>query len=194
MLAGHITLGAKQSERYAQITISAESAATMPPPDSDFIREIVAAEGGSVEVHTSGNRVSFEFELPSADKITVLVVDDNTDLVHFYRRYTATTRYHIVNVSEGEKVFDAVANFAPNIIVLDVMLPDVDGWEMLTRLREHPDTRTIPVIVCTVTRGEELALALGAELYVPKPVGRLEFVQALEQISVGLQQERREFE
>jgi len=67
-------------------------------------------------------------------------------------------------------------------------LPDIDGWELLTNLREHPATRSLPVIVCSVVREEELALALGAARYVPKPVRRQEFIQALDQVSPPAQE------
>jgi CheY-like chemotaxis protein len=111
----------------------------------------------------------------------VLVVDDNVDLVHFYRRYAAGTRYHIVHLSQGTGVLEAVESVTPDIIVLDVMLPDVDGWDLLVQLHEHPATRPIPVVVCSVVREEELALSLGASVYLPKPVRRREFIGALDQ-------------
>jgi CheY-like chemotaxis protein len=61
------------------------------------------------------------------------------------------------------------------------MLPDIDGWKLLTQLREHPATQAVPIIVCSVVRREKLALALGATMYVSKPVGYQQFVQALDQ-------------
>jgi len=62
------------------------------------------------------------------------------------------------------------------------MLPDVDGWELLTHLHQHPATRHIPVLVCTVVHAEELARALGAAAYLAKPVRRAEFIEALRQL------------
>ena len=62
------------------------------------------------------------------------------------------------------------------------MLPDADGWELLTRLREHAATASTPIIICSVVRREELALALHATLYLAKPVRRQQFIQALEQV------------
>jgi DNA-binding response OmpR family regulator len=118
--------------------------------------------------------------LPLADEITVLVVDDNYDLVHFYRRYAAGTRYRIVHVPNGRDALVAVDAYAPGIIVLDVMLPDVDGWELLGQLHGNPASRGIPIIVCSVIREAELALELGAMQYLPKPVRRSELLAALD--------------
>jgi CheY-like chemotaxis protein/predicted DNA-binding protein (UPF0251 family) len=124
-----------------------------------------------------------EIAFPAAHKATVLVVDDNLDLVHFYQRYIEGTRYQIVHLALGQIVLSALADIASDVIVLDVMLPDIDGWELLTQLRQHPSFRHIPIIVCSVIRQEELALALGAALYLPKPVRRREFIRALNQAS-----------
>jgi CheY-like chemotaxis protein len=65
--------------------------------------------------------------------------------------------------------------------VLDVMLADMDGWELLASLTNHPQASSIPVIVCSVVRGEDLAPALGAVSYLPKPVRPLQFIEALDQ-------------
>lgn len=110
----------------------------------------------------------------------MLVVDDNHDLVHFYRRYTERTRYAISHVGLGQQVFERLAEINPDIVVLDVMLPDIDGWEVLTRLHENSATSALPVIVCSVIRQKELAIALGATAYLPKPVRRQEFLLALD--------------
>jgi CheY-like chemotaxis protein len=111
---------------------------------------------------------------------TVLVVDDNQDLVHFFRRYTNGTRYRIVHLGEGSHLFETIESSRPDAIILDVMLPDCDGWELLSHLHAHPETTPIPVIVCSVVRQEDLALALGASLYLPKPVRRRQLIQALD--------------
>ena len=69
---------------------------------------------------------------------------------------------------------------SPQIIVLDVMMPHVDGWEILGRLRQHPVTGQIPIIVCTILAQEELALSLGASSFIRKPITRQAFLAALD--------------
>jgi CheY-like chemotaxis protein len=91
-----------------------------------------------------------------------------------------------VHVAKGDKLFEMIGEQAPDIIILDIMLPDVDGWKLLTRLREMPETRSTPIIICSVIRGQALALALGAALYVPKPVRRQQLIEALDRVSIGL--------
>jgi CheY-like chemotaxis protein len=188
MSAGEITLEVERAEEHVKITVAGCPVLADSPPHSDLIEEIMATQGGLFEIRLTDHRLVFEVRLlPTDREVTVLVVDDNLDLVNFYRNYTTDTRYHIVHLSEGKRLFETVAGLRPDIIVLDVMLPDIDGWELLTYLHEHPDTRAIPVIVCSVVKREELASALGAALYLPKPVRRQQFIQALDQVLVQVQ-------
>jgi CheY-like chemotaxis protein len=188
MSAGEITLEVEQETEYVKIAVAGCPVLADSPPHSDLIEEIMATQGGLYEIRLTDHHLVFEVRLLPTDKeVTVLVVDDNLDLVNFYRNYTTDTRYHVVHLSEGKHLFETVVDSRPDIIVLDVMLPDVDGWELLTYLHEHPDTRAIPVIVCSVVKREELASALGAALYLPKPVRRQQFIQALDQVLVQAQ-------
>jgi CheY-like chemotaxis protein len=157
-------------------------------PESEFIRTILAAQGGALSTRCEGDQLIVDLALPASNQATVLVVDDNTDLVRFYRRYVEGTRYQIAHVREGSQVLPAVAQVHPQAIVLDVLLPDVDGWQLLMALHKDPATQMIPIIVCSVIRRAELALSLGATEVLVKPVHRQDFIRALDQV---LLQEKR---
>jgi CheY-like chemotaxis protein len=146
------------------------------------VDNVLVPEGGSVWSGLDGDRLAVSIELPSVGRTTVLVVDDNEDMARFYRRATAGTRYHIVHAARGRDVVDAIDTAAPDAIVLDVMLPDVDGWRLLMHLREDPATQAIPVIVSSVVREEKLARSLGAAAYLSKPVRPRQFIQALDEV------------
>ena len=180
MSCGEVELAAEGHEGRIAISITA-SPAPDRPPDDYLMQELLASEDGAIDISVGEGKTICRLLLPPAAKTTVLVVDDNTDLVHFYRRYTEGTRYQIVHMAGGEKVMELAEEIKPEIIVLDIMLPDVDGWELLSQLHEHPLTRSVPVVVCSVVGEEELALALGAKVYLPKPVRRQQFLQALDQ-------------
>jgi len=178
---GQISLSASQEAGRIHVIMTGRPASAGELLPDYLTEQMLAMEGGSVQLRMEGDTASFHLDLPVASTVTVLVVDDNADLVHFYRRYTQGTRYRIIS-AEGEHLFEAVERVKPDIVVLDVMLPGVDGWELLVHLREHPATRSLPIIVCSVVRQPELALALGAALYVPKPVRRQEFLRALDSL------------
>jgi CheY-like chemotaxis protein len=177
---GAITIQAQREGEHAAIILRGQPVAHGPDPDTCLLSEMLAAQEGTLELVRDDDALAVRIVLPAADDVTVLVVDDNQDLVHFYRRYTAGTRYRIVHVPAGQGALAAIAASAPGVIVLDVMLPDMDGWELLAHLYEHPATRAIPIVVCSVIREEELALELGAAVYVPKPVRRGDLLAALD--------------
>ena len=160
---------------------SGEQQRVTQPLDGSFISEILNGQAGTMSLSVDGERASFLIELRAVAQ-TVLVVDDNVDLGHLYRRYAIGTRFNIVHIAQGLRVMEMVETYKPAVIVLDVMLPDVDGWLLLSQLREHPSTRDIPIIVCSVVREEDLARALGARSYLQKPVQRQVFIQALSQV------------
>ena len=146
------------------------------------IVEILEAVNGALSITQNAASLTFRIELLNVDR-TVLVVDDNPDIVHLYQRYLVGTPYHLVHLAKGQEVFDGIGDIRPDIIVLDIMLPDVDGWDLLTRLSEHPETRGIPVIVCSVVSDPDLTRALGARASLSKPVQRQEFIRSLDQVS-----------
>ena len=180
MASGEIAVTVEDTEPVILRVAGTPGSAGAAWVEDSLLSEVVGITGGQLATQADATRIAVEIRLPSANKINVLVVDDNADLVHFYRRYTVGTRYHIHHVSGGQDVFEASARLKPDVIVLDIMLPDIDGWELLMWLREQPLTRSTPIVVCSVVGGNDLAASLGAKAYIPKPVGRFEFIQALD--------------
>jgi len=120
--------------------------------------------------------------LPIYALTPVLAVDDNPDALQLFQRYVADTRYRLITTSDPAQIPLLAEKHTPQAIVLDVMMPQVDGWEVLARLRQHPSTAHIPVIICSVLADADLAAALGARAVVPKPVTRQAFLSALDQM------------
>ena len=182
MSSGRMAIYARLQDGKVRITITGPVDPGRATSAEAPIDHIIAPPGAAVEFRQKGGQAFIWVTAASAEERTVLVVEDNPDMVHFYRRCTAKTPYRIVHTRPVRSIVDEVEAAAPDIVVLDVMLPDVDGWELLTRLREHPATRSIPVIVCSVVKEDELALALGAACFLAKPVQPQQFVEALDQV------------
>ncbi len=188
---GHVTVFAGLENGEVRITIA--GAVGTRADEADLRRalagDVLTPTGVGVEVLVEEGAVFVTIRMPSAaQRLTVLAVDDNADMGHFYRRCTVGTRYQLVHLGAGEGVLEAVRAIQPDVIVLDVMLPDVDGWQVLMHLHEDPTTRSIPVVICTVVREEELALSLGASGFLAKPVRPREFIQALDQALLRAQE------
>ncbi len=112
---------------------------------------------------------------------TVLVVDDFEGLSQLLKRYLAGYRCYVLSAPDGASGLSMARQLQPDAVILDVMMPNMDGWEVLQRLRNHPDTRHITVIICSVFNDPELARALGASSFLSKPVKREDIIQALKQ-------------
>lgn len=111
----------------------------------------------------------FRLELTPAQR-TVLVVDDNEDVLHLFRRYLTPHHYHVVTTQQPHEVHGLARQYQPLAITLDLMMPGQDGWDLLQTLLHQPETRHIPLVVCSVLKQQELALALGATAFIEKPV------------------------
>jgi CheY-like chemotaxis protein len=110
----------------------------------------------------------------------VLVIDDDPRTIALYRGYVESERCTVVGARNSSEAAEALAEIVPDLILLDVILPDEDGWAILASLRERPATADIPVIVCSVVEKPELALALGAAQVLTKPIERHALLQAVE--------------
>jgi CheY-like chemotaxis protein/predicted DNA-binding protein (UPF0251 family) len=114
----------------------------------------------------------------------ILVIDDNEGLVRLLDSYLTDHACQVKATDNGQDGLDLALELKPDAIILDVMLPGMDGWEVLQRLRNRPQTAAIPVIMCSVLKSPELAYSLGASLYLSKPISRDDILKALHEIKV----------
>jgi CheY-like chemotaxis protein/signal transduction histidine kinase len=152
-------------------------------------QQLAKLSGGSLEVAIDEERkrsLTFTMTLPAEEQIPVLVIDDNADTLLLLRRYLSNTRYRFIGTSDPQQALRLAQESTPRIILLDVMLPSIDGWELLGRLHEHPQTRDIPVVVCTILPQKDLASDLGAAAFLRKPVSRSALLLTLDH-QLGLQ-------
>jgi CheY-like chemotaxis protein len=154
----------------------------------NMARQLISVFGGQLEIlpgQDTGQGLALNLLLSASERLPVLVIDDNEDALRLFERYLSGTRYRFVGVRDPRGVLDLAEDLRPQIIILDVMLPGTDGWELLGRLRAHPETCDIPVLVCTILPQESLALALGAAAFMRKPVSREALLSILD-LQVGL--------
>lgn len=146
----------------------------------EMAQRLANLSGGRLVFLDNESDFNARFVLPAVEQLPVLVIDDNRATLRLLRRYATSTRYRVIGVRDPETVMDVVKEIRPQIIVLDVMMPNIDGWEVLGRLRQHPLTSDTPIVVCTILAQEALASSLGASAFVRKPVTRSTFLAALD--------------
>lgn len=115
----------------------------------------------------------------------ILIADDDPLLRALLQHKLAAGNYQVFSAEHGGEVADMVADHAPDLIVLDAMMPVMDGFEVLRRLKAEQHTRSIPVIMLTALKREQDvvgALQLGAADYLAKPFIPDELVQRIRRV------------
>jgi diguanylate cyclase (GGDEF)-like protein len=172
-----------------RVAIYAPGQAAAPAEDvddaaHDYAHDLGLAAQPAVEAHMT------DVVLPRRRGIRLLVVDDHPNL-----RMLLRTTFEVIDVVVDEagsaaEARQRVAANLPDVIVLDVALPDVDGVTLCTELREHPATAHVPIVLLTGASGasEEEGRAAGASAFVRKPFSPLELLEIIEQLAGGLPQ------
>lgn len=133
-------------------------------------------------MHKGDAIIGFTIELPTASQRTVLVVDDNKDVLALFENYLVPHRYRVVTAQNAGKAFALACQLVPYTIILDLMMPGQDGWDLLQMLLNQPETRHIPIIVCSVLKQSELALLLGATAFLEKPITEQNLLATLQMV------------
>lgn len=117
-----------------------------------------------------------------SDKKTIMVVEDDPDMTEIVRIILEGEGYNVVCAPSGPDFFSQIKGQKPDLIVLDVMLPDMDGLEVLRRVRGDDHTSSIPVVMLTIKDQYDdiqRAYELGCDYYLPKPFTRKQMVDTV---------------
>jgi len=160
--------------------------------------------GGAVSLESRpGEGSTFTFRLPvrylgpepvtdaSSDAMTdddssrsrVLVVEDDDVAFESLSRHLASASYVSVRARHGDEALRLAKQVRPVAITLDLVLPGLDGWDVLKKLKGDPETADVPVVIISMVDNRELGLALGAHDYFVKPVDRKRLVERIRQVT-----------
>ncbi|HEY5298590.1 MAG TPA: response regulator transcription factor [Verrucomicrobiae bacterium] len=118
-------------------------------------------------------------------KIKILIVDDEPDAIELLEFNLKQAGFEVAAAEDGAEALRKAKSYAPNLIVLDVMLPELDGLEVCKLLRRDPATATLPIIMLTAKAAEldrVLGLELGADDYITKPFSPRELILRIKKI------------
>lgn len=118
----------------------------------------------------------------------VLVVDDDPAIVHLLELNLELEGHESFSVTDGRDVVDRIREVHPDVVLLDIMLPHVDGWQLCEQVRSDPDLAGTPIVLLTaraqaadIQHGEEV----GADAYVTKPFDPMEVIGWVERLAAG---------
>ena len=115
-------------------------------------------------------------------KKTIRVVDDNPDIITIVKTILEGRGYTVFSASSGPELLNMLPDHKPDLIILDIMMPEMDGLEVLTRLKGKSESATIPVILLTAKVQYEDVLGgykLGADYYITKPFTSTQLVNGI---------------
>lgn len=181
-----LTIVATQGPR--RLTISVRSHASQPQAALNE-KELAGLQTAETVAHFHGAELIVPrsattgmiatLSLPSLAPLPILVIDDNADWLELQQRYVVGSHYQLTGTSDSLRAALLAAQLQPAVILLDVMMHNVDGWQILSELRHDPATAAIPIVICTILPVADLALALGANAFLQKPVTQEQFLQTL---------------
>ncbi len=113
----------------------------------------------------------------------LLLVEDDPDILKLLSTTLSFRGYRVVTASNGKEGLDAVRQERPALVIADIMMPKLDGFGLVHRLRINPETRNIPVIFITATflspEDKEFALDIGVTRFIQKPLDMDAFLQTI---------------
>jgi CheY-like chemotaxis protein len=113
---------------------------------------------------------------------TIMVVDDNPDIITIVKTILEGKGYQVLSASSGQELLNLLVDRKPDLIILDIMMPEMDGLEVLGRLKAVTETASIPVILLTAKVQYEDVLGgykLGADYYITKPFTSTQLVNGI---------------
>jgi two-component system, chemotaxis family, response regulator PixH len=118
--------------------------------------------------------------------ITILVVEDTMSEQELISLYLREAGYKVINANNGKDALSKVSDQKPDVVVTDVVMPGMNGFELCRNLKKNPETQKLPVIACT-SKNQELdrlwGMKQGVDVYVTKPFTREEIVRAIRSVA-----------
>lgn len=120
-----------------------------------------------------------------AAKRTVVCVDDDPDVIRLFDLMLRSMELEFIGASDGQQGLEAIRNSKPDLVLLDLMLPDIDGWQVYQQMKADRELKDIPVIVVTARiRALDKDAGRIAEVagYMTKPLGPRELLQSVNRV------------
>jgi len=114
----------------------------------------------------------------------IMVIDDNKEVIELVEMILEVEGYKVIGVSNSLDAYNMAVKTKPSLIILDVMMPKMDGWQVLEKIKENPSTGVIPVILLSVRAEMEFkkGIETGVEAIMRKPFEPVELIEAVRKI------------
>jgi PAS domain S-box-containing protein len=184
----------KLFQRFSQVDASLTRKVGGSGLGLSICHHLIQMHNGQIGVHsTPGKGSTFYFSIPvvqaklqpdgTETERVILAIDDEPQITSLYERYLQPKGFQVVGLNDPAKAKERVKQLKPFAITLDIMMPGYDGWQILTELKSSPETRDIPVVVCSIVEDEEKGFSLGAADYLVKPILEEDLLASLDRLN-----------
>jgi two-component system, OmpR family, response regulator VicR len=123
----------------------------------------------------------------------VVCIEDEPEMIDLVKLILSRKGYHVVGAIGGREGLEAIQRELPDLVLLDLMMPDMDGWEVYQKMKAEKDTRAIPVIVVTA-KAQNIDKVLGLHIakvddYITKPFGPQELLESVDKVLLHARQD-----
>ncbi len=115
----------------------------------------------------------------------ILIVDDEPDILNLVKRFILREKYDVLTAESGEEALGKISKHKVDLMILDINLPGIDGWEVCRKVRSSPTYNALPIIMLTIRSSDEnktKGYSIGADEYMSKPFTRKELVTRIKTV------------
>lgn len=189
---------AKLFQRFSQVDDSPTRKTGGTGLGLSICRSLIEMHGGRIDLLSSevGKGSVFFFTLPleepkpeiSIDQLAhennvILSVDDDAQVIELYERYLQPGGYQVIAEINPDNAVARARELKPLAITLDIMMPGKDGWQIMRALKQDPETKDIPILICSILEEEEKGISMGAADYLVKPFVQDDLLKAIKRMN-----------
>ena len=140
------------------------------------------AEGANLEKRPARSLITRVVTTEQMNSKTVLIIDDDPTVSELMERQLAKNGYNVIKASNGKDGLRLAKEKSPDVIMLDILMPEIDGWSTLRSLKAHPDVQNIPVIMASILDEKNKGFSLGAADFLSKPIEKDYLLNAIRKL------------